>query len=118
MALSLSPVNQEQPSFIVLGDQYLGSDNTLTITSSPTMLDIRGLDFICDSILKLSGEEELLHLKNRMTSNKNLYKTTIQERLQKKGFIIAFSTVLPLVILFLLQFFVFIRRSRKLIDAI
>ncbi len=64
LAVSLSPRERSGDiSAIFLGDRLSFSSQMLPFISSAKMLDTRPLDFICDSLLTLSGEDSLRQVK-------------------------------------------------------
>lgn len=112
VAVELFRKDAESPSVIVFGDQYCFSANILPYISSEQMLDTRSLDFIVSSVIRLNGEEELLHLKNKNNVDTSLYKISAESLASYKKQTLGFTCVLPAVLLLALWLLIFIKRRK------
>ncbi|WP_407399092.1 Gldg family protein [Treponema sp.] len=90
--------NPEDIELILLGDQYALSTPMISYSSSDAM-DFRSMEFLGNSLLLLSGEKDLLALKNKSTFNHSLYKISeqeIEEAVRKTFFI---TIILPILMI-------------------
>lgn len=103
LSVSLTKEGEKDPSAIVIGDQY-GFATGMIGYSSGTALDVRNLSFLTDSILKISGESEILSLKNRSVRNTSLYKKD-SSAVSKNSATVILVVCLAIVILISLMWF-------------
>ncbi len=103
----------ENPSLIVLGEQYTFSDQILSYGStSLSDTDSRSLDFLCCALLALSGEKGLLELRGKAVFNLSLYKLS-GEDFEKIATLALFSSIaFPFFLLLIFWGVFFIRRRR------
>lgn len=115
VAVELINRGKENPSVIVFGDQYCFSANILPYISSEQMLDMRSLDFILNSVLRLGDNNELLSLKNKNFIDTSLYKIKDGSFLTYKKRTLGFSCGCPLILLLLICLLVY--QKRKLFNS-
>lgn len=76
---SASKENEKSPSLILFADQYAFSDSLLSYNSNSIFdVDSRSLDFLCNGIFMLNGEDGLLSLKNKTSSSTIIYKVSTE----------------------------------------
>ncbi len=102
---------------IVFGDQYAVDTNLIAFTSSNRtggngqtvpLIDDRSLHFLTDSLLQLSGQTELLALKNKSRTDTSLYKT----RAMSVRAVFCVTILLPAFVLLLCAIIVHVQRCR------
>ena len=102
---------------IVFGDQYAVDTNLIAFTSSNRtggngqtvpLIDDRSLHFLTDSLLQLSGQTELLALKNKSRTDTSLYKT----RARSVRAVFCVTILLPAFVLLLCAVIVHVQRCR------
>ncbi|MCR5217978.1 Gldg family protein [Treponema sp.] len=96
-AVSVKKKGAGQPSLIVYGDQYGFSTPMLRMISS-TKPDLRTLNFLSDSLMTLTGREDLNSLKYKFASTANLNKVSLTEREAASKKVYAAMIVIPLFI--------------------
>ncbi|MBP5452256.1 MAG: GldG family protein, partial [Treponema sp.] len=97
ISVSLTKEGEKDPSAIIIGDQY-GFATGMIGYSSGTALDVRNLSFLTDSILKISGESEILSLKNRSIRNTSLYKKD-SSAISKNSSLVIIAVCLTIIVL-------------------
>lgn len=110
---STTKENEKNPSLILFADQYAFSDSLLSYNSNSIFdVDSRSLDFLCNGIFMLNGEDELLSLKTKTTFNTTLYKIS-NENIRNAAIKTLFTTcVLPIFINLTIGFVFFLKRRR------
>ncbi|HAZ96403.1 MAG TPA: hypothetical protein DCW73_04020, partial [Treponema sp.] len=105
--------NEKSPSLILFADQYAFSDSLLSYNSNSILdVDSRSLDFLCNGIFILNGEDELLGLKNKTTFNTSVYKIS-NENLREAAIKTLLTTCfLPIFINLTIGFVFFSKRRR------
>lgn len=98
LSVSLTKEGEKEPSAIIIGDQY-GFATGMIGYSSGTALDVRNLSFLADSILKISGESEILALKNRSIRNTTLYKKEFASIQKNSGIAIFFMCFIIIAVI-------------------
>ena len=111
VSVSLTKDGEKDPSAIIIGDQY-GFATGMIGYSSGSALDVRNLSFLTDSILKISGESEILTLKNRSIRNTSLYKKDYTLIQKNSAFVIFALCFVILLIISAVYAGVMIHRSR------
>ena len=111
ISVSLTKEGEKDPSAIIIGDQY-GFATGMIGYSSGTALDVRNLSFLTDSILKISGESEILSLKNRSIRNTTLYKKDFTVIQKNAAFVIFSLCFIVALIIAAMYVGVMIHRSR------
>ncbi|MBQ2313810.1 MAG: GldG family protein [Treponema sp.] len=117
VCVALSPLRAggaaAAPSVYVLGDQYAASDFGIAYSSgSGGGLDVRSLSFLVDCLLSVSGDAELVALKNRSIRNTSLYKIRGDSFLPAARRAVFADCVIILVILSLLYICTAMQRRR------
>ena len=99
------------PSLIVLGDQYALHSGMIAYSSS-SVVDMRSLEFLSDSVLKLNAEEALAALKNKNSFNKTLYKIPAENLAEAAKKAVASSVLIPLAVIIAAAVIFIIKRRR------
>lgn len=99
------------PSIVVLGDQYSLCSGLMTDKERQSV-DSRALDFVCDSLLVLNGQEEFVRLKNKSYSeNSTFYKLAMSDMRRYEIMTIVLTCIVPSVII--LFAYIYFSRKRK-----
>lgn len=99
IAVSASRPGEKTPFLIATGDQYAFTSQMIGYTSSTTGIDARSLDFLAESLMSVSGEKSLLELKRSSKTNTELYKVTQENLSGAKIPVLAFTILIPLLML-------------------
>ena len=102
---------QSAPLAIIIGDEYTFSTPLMAYSSTEQNADLRSLEFLSDSILTLTGNEEILDLKNKRVSNNSLYKISQNDFGRASFLTILLTSAIPLFILCVAAIFVHIKRK-------
>lgn len=84
-------------SGIVLADQYALCGALIQFVSGKN-LDARSLEFLTDGILKLSGEEELVRLREKNIVDKSLHKISAGRLMAERGRLIVLTSLASVMI--------------------
>ncbi|QOS39976.1 hypothetical protein DYE49_05715 [Treponema rectale] len=93
----ITKTNKKVPDLIVYGDQYGFNTQILNVISS-SVPDFRTLNFLSDSILKLTGREELSELKYKFTQTNTLNKMQNENRSESKNRVYTLIIILPVIL--------------------
>lgn len=105
--------NEKSPSLILFADQYAFSDSLLSYNSNSILdVDSRSLDFLCNGIFILNGEDELLTLKNKTTFNTSVYKISNENLREAAIKTLLITCFLPIFINLTIGFVFFSKRRR------
>lgn len=103
--------SSDNPSLILLGDQYAFSTPMLNYSSSD-FVDTRNLEVLTDAYFKLNGESKLIEVKNRVQFDYSLSKVNSDDFTKKSLDVLLTNILLPLGIYFVLLIFeIFMRRK-------
>ena len=80
--------------------------------SSSSVVDMRSLEFLSDSVLKLNAEEALAALKNKNSFNKTLYKIPAENLAEAAKKAVASSVLIPLAVIIAAAVIFIIKRRR------
>lgn len=99
------------PSIIVMGDQYSLCSGLMTDRERQSV-DSRALDFVCDSLLVLNGQEKFVSLKNKSYSeNSAFYKLSANDMHRYEIISIVFTCIVPAVIILFVSIYFFKKRK-------
>ena len=99
------------PSIIVMGDQYSLCSGLMT-DRERQIVDSRALDFVCDSLLVLNGQEKFVTLKNKSYSeNSAFYKLSANDMRCYEIISIVFTCIVPAVIILFVSIYFFKKRK-------
>ncbi len=112
-SLAVKKQIEDGGTVIFVGDQYFASTILMDYTGS-----FSNLNFLVNSLLSLSGNEELLDIRNRVALPVNLHKKDFSQLIEDKNKILFFTCfmfpVLPGIIAFLV---LFIRKIKSIAAA-
>lgn len=111
LGATISRTNEKSPCLIVVGDQYSCTAQMIGYSSNQSAIDTRGLDFLTDGLLRLSGEDGLLSLKNSSRENSSLYKVSLDKLYGLRFIVTIMDCLVPVLILW--GIFVLVERKRK-----
>ncbi len=112
LAVSLTKRDEKNPSLIATGDQYAYSSEMIGYSSSPSAMDVRGLDFLSSCVLRLSGEDALYELKQSEKSNTSLNKVSLDRLYQLRVPVILVTCIVPLLALAAVAMALSVRRRK------
>ncbi len=83
---------------VIVGDQYAFVAGMMAYSSAPNTLDTRAMEFLSDTLLKITGETALLELKKNTSSDTALSKVTLDELYEKRIPVIALTLMIQLLL--------------------
>lgn len=103
--------SSNNPSLILVGDQYAFSTAMINYSSSD-FVDTKNLEVLTDSYFKLNGDSKLVEVKNKTQFDYSLSKISSEDFAKKAFNVLLINILLPLAIYFVLLILeIFMRRK-------